>query len=95
MSLGYFAQTPLGGRRQRRLGALSRKLGATRRFLEGARQNRRNTLRGGLGKAVTAALAKYTSRWPGSGGYGPDGANARPRSATVMAVKNDGARVGT
>jgi secreted PhoX family phosphatase len=39
--------------------------------------------------------AKYTSHWPGNAGYGPGGANARPRSATVMVVKNDGARVGT
>lgn len=39
--------------------------------------------------------AKYTSHWPGNAGYGPGGANARPRSATVMVVKNDGGRVGT
>jgi secreted PhoX family phosphatase len=38
---------------------------------------------------------KYTSHWPGNAGYGPGGANARPRSATVMVFKNDGGRVGT
>jgi len=39
--------------------------------------------------------SKYTSHWPGNAGYGPGGANARPRSATVVVVKNDGGRVGT
>jgi secreted PhoX family phosphatase len=39
--------------------------------------------------------AKYTSHWPGNAGYGAGGTNARPRSATVMVVKNDGGRVGT
>jgi secreted PhoX family phosphatase len=39
--------------------------------------------------------AKFTSHWPGNAGYGAGGANARPRSATVMVVKNDGGRIGT
>ncbi|MFN3565808.1 MAG: PhoX family protein [Burkholderiaceae bacterium] len=39
--------------------------------------------------------SKYTSHWPGNAGYGPGGASARPRSATVMITKNDGGRVGT
>lgn len=39
--------------------------------------------------------ARYTSHWPGNGGYGPGGANARPRSATVMVFRDDGGRVGT
>ena len=39
--------------------------------------------------------SKYTSHWPGNAGYGAGGADARPRSATVMIVKNDGGRVGT
>jgi len=38
---------------------------------------------------------KFTSHWPGNAGYGPGGANARPRSATVMVTKNDGGRIGT
>ncbi|HXF45603.1 MAG TPA: PhoX family phosphatase [Burkholderiaceae bacterium] len=38
---------------------------------------------------------KYTSHWPGNAGYGAGGANARPRSATVMITKNDGGRIGT
>ncbi|MBL8324058.1 MAG: PhoX family phosphatase [Rubrivivax sp.] len=38
---------------------------------------------------------KFTSHWPGNAGYGAGGANARPRSATVMITKNDGGRVGT
>lgn len=39
--------------------------------------------------------AKYLSHWPGNGGYGAGGANARPRSATVMITKNDGGRIGS
>jgi secreted PhoX family phosphatase len=39
--------------------------------------------------------SQYTSHWPGNAGYGAGGANARPRSATVMIYKNDGGRVGT
>lgn len=39
--------------------------------------------------------SKYTSHWPGNAGYGAGGANARPRSATVMIVKDDGGRIGT
>lgn len=34
----------------------------------------------------------YTSNWPANSGYG---AGRRPRSATVMIVKNDGGRIGT
>ncbi len=39
--------------------------------------------------------SRYTSHWPGNAGYGAGGANARPRSATVMIYKIDGGRVGT
>ena len=45
--------------------------------------------------SVIADPTKFTSHWPGNAGYGPGGANARPRSATVMVVKNDGGKVGT
>ena len=38
---------------------------------------------------------KFQSHWPGNDGYGAGGANARPRAATVMVVKNDGGRVGS
>lgn len=38
---------------------------------------------------------RYTSHWPGNEGYGPGGALARPRSATVMITKNDGGVIGT
>jgi secreted PhoX family phosphatase len=42
---------------------------------------------------------KYESHWPGTGAgialpYGPGGAVARPRSATVMITKNDGGVIG-
>ncbi|MBC7705726.1 MAG: hypothetical protein H7274_17510, partial [Rhodoferax sp.] len=42
---------------------------------------------------------KYESHWPGTGAgialpYGPGGAVARPRSATVMITKNDGGIIG-
>jgi uncharacterized protein len=38
---------------------------------------------------------KYTSHWPGNAGYGPGGALARPRSATIVITKNDGGRIGS
>jgi secreted PhoX family phosphatase len=43
--------------------------------------------------------SKYESHWPGNGGglsspYGPGGALARPRSATVMITKDDGGPIG-
>ena len=49
------------------------------------------------------SVAGFTSRifesnWPGNGAgiaaYGPGGASARPRSATVMITKNDGGIIG-
>ena len=45
--------------------------------------------------SVIGDPAKYQSHWPGNAGYGVGGANARPRAATVMVVKNDGGRVGS
>jgi len=45
--------------------------------------------------SVIGDPTKFTSHWPGNAGYGAGGANARPRSATVMVTKNDGGRVGT
>ncbi len=39
--------------------------------------------------------SRFTSHWPGNAGYGPGGANARPRSGTVMVTKNDNGRVGS
>ena len=48
--------------------------------------------------ANIADPTKYESRWPGNGGgvpaYGPGGANARPRSATIVITKNDGGVIG-
>ncbi|MBC7547618.1 MAG: DUF839 domain-containing protein [Polaromonas sp.] len=54
------------------------------------------------GENTTAALftaGMYESNWPGNGtgiaaAYGPGGASARPRSATVMITKNDGGIIG-
>ena len=41
---------------------------------------------------------KFESHWPGNGGgvtaYGPGGANARPRSATLAITKDDGGIIG-
>ncbi len=45
--------------------------------------------------ADLADPTKYESNWPGNAGYGAGGAAARPRSATVMVVKDDGGRIGT
>ncbi len=39
--------------------------------------------------------SKYTSHWPGNAGYGAGGANARPRSATIVITKDDGGRIGS
>ena len=51
------------------------------------------------GESITAANvanpAAYLSHWPGNAGYGPGGANARPRSATVAITKSDGGLVGS
>lgn len=42
----------------------------------------------------TGDPGRYTSHWPGNAGHGPGGEQARPRSATVMIVREDGGRVG-
>ena len=49
--------------------------------------------------AAKYAAGAYESSWPGNGAgiaaaYGPGGATARPRSATVMITKNDGGVIG-
>ena len=48
-----------------------------------------------LGNILTGP---FQSNWPGNGGgvaaYGPGGATARPRSATIMITKNDGGLIG-
>jgi uncharacterized protein len=53
------------------------------------------------GENTTAAMftaGSYDSNWPGNGkgvaAYGPGGATARPRSATVMITKDDGGTIG-
>ncbi len=50
------------------------------------------------GESITSAgianPAGYVSHWPGNAGYGAGGANARPRSATIVITKNDGGRIG-
>lgn len=52
-----------------------------------------NTTAGNIGDPT-----KFESHWPGNGGgvaaYGPGGAAARPRSATVMITRNDGGLIG-
>ncbi len=48
--------------------------------------------------AAQFATGIYQSNWPGNGAgvaaYGPGGASARPRSATVMITKDDGGVIG-
>ncbi|MBH2010867.1 MAG: DUF839 domain-containing protein [Xanthomonadaceae bacterium] len=49
--------------------------------------------------AAKYAAGTYESSWPGNGAgiaaaYGPGGATARPRSATVMITRNDGGVIG-
>ena len=46
-------------------------------------------------KANIGDSSKYLSHWPGSIGFGPGGALARPRSATVVITKNDGGLIGS
>ncbi len=53
------------------------------------------------GENTTAAQFSskiFESNWPGNGGgtaaYGPGGASARPRSATIVITKNDGGVIG-
>ena len=48
-----------------------------------------------ISKANVPTPANYVSHWPGNAGYGAGGANARPRSATIVITKNDGGVVGT
>jgi secreted PhoX family phosphatase len=49
-----------------------------------------NTLQADIGDP-----SKFTSHWPGNAGYGAGGANARPRSATIVITKNDGGVIGS
>ncbi len=47
-----------------------------------------------ISKANIGDPSKYVSHWPGNAGYGPGGANARPRSATIVITRNDGGIIG-
>ncbi len=47
-----------------------------------------------ISKANLADPTKYLSHWPGNAGYGPGGAAARPRSATIVITRNDGGVIG-
>ena len=47
-----------------------------------------------ISKANVADPSKYLSHWPGNAGYGAGGANARPRSATIVITRNDGGLIG-
>ena len=49
----------------------------------------------GTSRADIGNPAAYLSHWPGNAGYGAGGAMARPRSATLAIVKNDGGRIGS
>jgi secreted PhoX family phosphatase len=46
-----------------------------------------------ISKANVTDPSKFASHWPGNAGYGPGGANARPRSATIVITRNDGGRI--
>jgi secreted PhoX family phosphatase len=48
-----------------------------------------------ISSATVADPSKYLSHWPGNAGYGAGGANARPRSATIVITKNDGGVIGS
>ncbi len=58
-----------------------------------------NTGNATLAAGTAFPAGPFESNWPGSGrgiaaAYGPGGATARPRSATVMITKNDGGVIG-
>jgi uncharacterized protein len=42
----------------------------------------------------TTLTGPFESNWPGNAGYGPGGATARPRSATVVITRTDGGIIG-
>jgi uncharacterized protein len=42
----------------------------------------------------TTLSGPFESNWPGNAGYGPGGASARPRSATVVITREDGGVIG-
>jgi hypothetical protein len=43
-----------------------------------------------ISRANIADASRYLSHWPGNAGYGPGGATARPRSATLVITRDDG-----
>ena len=43
-----------------------------------------------ISRANIADPSQYLSHWPGNAGYGAGGANARPRSATIVVTRQDG-----
>lgn len=47
-----------------------------------------------ISKANLADPAKFLSHWPGNAGYGAGGAQARPRSATIVITRDDGGVIG-
>ena len=58
-----------------------------------------NTGNGTLGAGTAFPAGPFESNWPGNGrgiaaAYGPGGATARPRSATLMITKDDGGMIG-
>ena len=48
---------------------------------------------GGTPLGATTQPDGYTSHWPGNAGYGPGGARARPRSATLMITRDGGGKI--
>ena len=48
-----------------------------------------------ISKATIGDAGAYVSHWPGNVGYGPGGALARPRSATIAITKEDGGLIGS
>lgn len=47
-----------------------------------------------ISKTDVTDPSKYVSHWPGNAGYGAGGANARPRSATIVITRDDGGLIG-
>ena len=60
----------------------------------GENTGRSGTSRASVALSPSTLNGPFESNWPGNGGYGPGGASARPRSATVVITRTDGGVIG-
>ena len=60
----------------------------------GENTGRANAVPASVAITPTTLSGPFESNWPGNSGYGPGGATARPRSATVVITRVDGGVIG-